>query len=377
MENISLGGPSQETTWEQPLSSNGLPRPQSEGTPQPISQATGEAEYIELRRRIKGKGLLDRQPAYYTWKILSTLGMMGLSLTCLVMVDTLWVQLLNAVFMAFVFTQLGMIGHDAGHQQIFGSMRKNDMVLLGVSFLIALSPSWWIDKHNRRHHSNPNNLDYDFDVNLPLMAFTEKQALGMKGFYRAIVKYQSSLVSPLLFLEGISIRLDSAQYIMRRRKVKYPVAESIALATHMILYFGLLFYFLSAWHAVFFIIVHQALIGLYMGSVFATNHKGMLMLDGSSRMDFLRRQVLTSRNVNANPLTNLWYGGLNYQIEHHLFPTMPRNKLGEARKIVKPFCEERGISYCEMGVARSYREVIYYLHKVSAPLRQKKAVSPS
>ncbi|MDP8950858.1 MAG: fatty acid desaturase, partial [Actinomycetota bacterium] len=86
--------------------------------------------------------------------------------------------------------------------------------------------------------------------------------------------------------------------------------------------------------------------------------------------DFLRRQVLTSRNVTAHPLTDFWYGGLNYQIEHHLFPSMPRNKLREAQSIVKAFCREHAIAYHETSVLRSYREILQHLHEVGAPLRE-------
>ena len=118
-----------------------------------------------------------------------------------------------------------------------------------------------------------------------------------------------------------------------------------------------------------FIAVNQLLIGLYIGSTFAPNHKGMLMLDGKMKLDFLRRQVLTSRNVKSNPINDLVYGGLNYQIEHHLFPSMPRNRLKEAQEIVRPFCREHSISYYETGVIQSQREILQYLHHVSAPLR--------
>ena len=97
-----------------------------------------------------------------------------------------------------------------------------------------------------------------------------------------------------------------------------------------------MFYALSVGQALLFIVVHQALFGLYTGLVFAPNHKGMPILDSDSQLDFVRRQVLTSRDVNAHPLTDFWYGGLNYQIEHHLFPSMPRNKLKKLRPSSEP-----------------------------------------
>ena len=84
---------------------------------------------------------------------------------------------------------------------------------------------------------------------------------------------------------------------------------------------------LSPLKAVVFIVVQQALFGLYLGCSFAPNHKGMPMLAADDQSDFLRRQVLTSRNVRGSWLVDFALGGLNYQIEHHLFPSMPRPNL--------------------------------------------------
>jgi fatty acid desaturase len=79
--------------------------------------------------------------------------------------------------------------------------------------------------------------------------------------------------------------------------------------------------------------------------------------------------VLTSRNIRSNPLIDWLYGGLNYQIEHHLFPTMPRMNLGRCRIIVRDYCARNGIPYLETGIVDSYKEVASYLHEVSKPVR--------
>ena len=122
--------------------------------------------------------------------------------------------------------------------------------------------------------------------------------------------------------------------------------------------------------AVLFIAIHRGLFGTYMVSVFAPNHKAMPVLDRDSPLDFLSRQVLTSRNIAAHPITAFWYGGLNYQIEHHLFPRLPRNKLRAAQPIIRGFCRDQGIAYHETGVLRSYKEILQHLHEVGAPLRE-------
>ena len=109
---------------------------------------------------------------------------------------------------------------------------------------------------------------------------------------------------------------------------------------------------------------------LCIASVFAPNHKGMPQIEEGQELDFLRSQVLTSRNVSSNPLTDLFYGSLNFQIEHHLFPTMPRCNVRRANKIVRACYAELGVPYHETSIYRSYREILSFLHEVGASLRQ-------
>ncbi|MEK8169134.1 fatty acid desaturase [Streptomyces sp. M19] len=97
------------------------------------------------------------------------------------------------------------------------------------------------------------------------------------------------------------------------------------LVLHWVGYATLLLSAMSPGKAIVFALVQHALFGLHLGMAFAPNHKGMEMPDpDGDRWGHLQRQVLTSRNVRGGALTDWFLGGLNYQIEHHLFPSMPR-----------------------------------------------------
>jgi fatty acid desaturase len=129
------------------------------------------------------------------------------------------------------------------------------------------------------------------------------------------------------------------------------------------------FLVLSPVRAVVFIIVQQGLFGLYLGCSFAPNHKGMPILDASDLSGFLRRQVLTSRNVRGGRLTDFALGGLNYQIEHHLFPSMPRPSLRRAQPLIEAFCRQRGLPYSQANLAGSYAQALRHLNTVGRPAR--------
>src|SRR5487761_1783260 len=141
-------------------------------------------------------------------------------------------------------------------------------------------------------------------------------------------------------------------------------------------YLTIVFLVLSPVKAVVFILVQQGLFGLYLGMSFAPNHKGMPILDADDKTDFLRRQVLTSRNVRGGWLTDTALGGLNYQIEHHLFPSMPRPNLRRAQALIKEFCQQHGLPYCQASLAGSYAQALRHLHAAGRAPRPAPDASP-
>lgn len=325
-------------------------------------------EYSYLKQRIKQQGLLNRQVGYYTCQLGFVTGLLLLSLGVLLLLPTSWIQFLNAAFLAFISTQICFIGHDACHRQIFRLPRHNDWLgLILGNLLLGFSRMWWTHKHNL-HHGKPNQLDLDPDIAIPLLAFSEEQARTKQGVARFVVKYQAYFFVPLLAVEALHMQFHSMLFLVREQ-FRYRGVEMLLLGLHFVLYAGLLFTVLGPGRALIFILIHQGFSGIYLGMSFAANHKGMPLLENDQQMDFLRQQVLTTRNLTFHALTDFVFGPLACQIEHHLFPAMPRNKLREAAEIVRAFCQERSIDYYETGVVQSYREIFQHLHLVGAPLR--------
>jgi fatty acid desaturase len=161
---------------------------------------------------------------------------------------------------------------------------------------------------------------------------------------------------------------QSVEYALRRRP-GCARAEVPLLVGHYVLYGTLLVVALGLSGAVTFALVHHALTGLYMATIFAPNHKGMpLAGDSPAADDFLREQVLTARNIRGNWFIDLMYGGLNYQIEHHLFPSMPRNNLRRAHPLVQAYCRLHGVAYHETSLHESWREIVAHFSRVSRAL---------
>jgi fatty acid desaturase len=279
-----------------------------------------------------------------------------------------WWQVLTAVYLAVVATQLTFVGHDAGHRQIFRSRRANDLVgLAHGNLLVGISFGWWVPKHNA-HHTNPNDEELDPDIGIAVLAFTAAQARGKRGLARVIARSQAWLFFPLLLLEAAHLHVASVKAILGGRG-RANVVEGLLLVVHVVAYVTVLVVVLTPVQALAFALVQQGLFGLYLGCAFAPNHKGMPTLTQADELDFLRRQVLTSRNVAGSRLVDVVLGGLNYQIEHHLFPNMPRPNLRRAQPLVREFCRQHELAYTEASLVGSYAQALRHLHAVGAPLR--------
>jgi len=335
----------------------------------PTAERDRGSDFAALCRTMRDAGLLERTPARYAVRIGLTLVLFAGGWVAFGLLGQSWWQLAIAVFLALVFTQVGFLGHDAGHQQIFRSRRANHVAgLLYGNLLIGLSFGWWMTKHNR-HHANPNHLVKDPDVRAGAVLYATEHAYARRTrFTRFIGRYQAFLFLPALLLEGLHLHIASVR-ALRARPARIRPWEMTLLAAHLGGYLTAVILVLNPWQAVAFVAVQQGLFGLYMGLSFAPNHKGMPMLGPDDQTDFLRRQVLTARNVRGSWLVDNALGGLNYQIEHHLFPSMPRANLRHAQPIVAAFCARHALPYLETSLLASYRQALRHLHEVGEPLR--------
>lgn len=336
----------------------------------PTAPSTPRAgsDFARLYARIDAAGLMRRRPGYYALRLtLVGLAFAGGWAAFFALGDSWW-QLAVACFLGLVFGQLALAAHDLAHRQVFSRRGPSETGGRIVGNLgIGMSYGWWMNKHTR-HHANPNHEELDPDVRPDILVWSQRQARAAKGLPRFMGRHQAGLFFPLLTLEGFNLHVSSVR-ALREPHMKRRGLEGALLFTHIGLYLAALFTVLPPGFALVFLFVHQAVFGVYLGSTFAPNHKGMPTLTGEDRPDFLRRQVLTSRNVRGGHLTDVMMGGLNHQIEHHLFPSMPSPHLRKARVVVREYCAELGIPYHETGLVDSWREALSHLREVGEPLR--------
>jgi fatty acid desaturase len=325
--------------------------------------------YPQLAAEVRRLGLMRRRPGFYAGLLAALLLTLASAVTAMVLLRDSWWALVVAPVMGVLSTQVGFFGHDATHRQI--SHRERPSRVLGMfagNLLNGLSYGWWLDKHNA-HHAHPNDLDSDPDVYAGAVVFDAGQAMGRRGIAGWTTRHQAWLYVPMLMLEALNLHASGVLAVLRPG-LKHRRTETVLLALHYAAYVALLVLTLTWQQAVVFVVVHQVVFGVYLGMSFAPGHKGMPVLGPEQARDPLLRQVLTSRNVQGGRFVALVLGGLNFQIEHHLFPSMPRPHLRRAQPVVRRFCEEHGVGYTEVSALTTYLTVLRHLDAVGEGLRE-------
>lgn len=331
------------------------------------------SNYTELLSRVKSAGLLAKKPSFYLVR-LAVLSVISLGLW--VAGGFLGASALNeavVISIAFVLAgllgvlgaQYGFIAHEAAHRQIFHNNKLNDWFGLFLANLFAgLSYGFWMRKHNK-HHQKPNQIGHDPDIAIRVLSFTVESRNAKRGLERWVSNRQGYLFPFLLFLTGFDLLLDSFQGLRRTdRPLRIRVLEFGLMVVRQVtpyVIMGMMFGWLWAIALWLFMMM---IFGFFMGAAFAPNHKGMPLVPRDAKIDFFERQVLTSRNIRGSWIKDNLMGGLNYQVEHHLFPSMARPFLKKAHAIVVSYCADKNITLVEMGLLSSYKAIMVYLNKV-------------
>jgi fatty acid desaturase len=333
-----------------------------------VRQDAATSGYSTLAREIRASGLLQPRLTYYLW-------LEGINIAALVAVigslvfwrESWWLVLLAPV-LAVVSAQIAFFSHDAAHRQICRGSRASAVLgMVHGNLLNGLSYGWWLAKHNA-HHAHPNDLESDPDVVAGVIVFDAGQAGERTGLSAWVTRHQALLFFPMLSLEGFNLRVVSARAVLRPG-IAHRFREGVLLSAHYAFCVAVLVYAFTWPQALAFVLVHQCLFGVYLGCTFAPSHKGMPTLTKEQAADPLLRQVLTSRNIRGGRLLDIAFGGLNLQIEHHLFPSMARPNLRRAQPIVRHYCQTSGVPYSETTLINCYALALRHLDEVGAPLR--------
>jgi fatty acid desaturase/predicted heme/steroid binding protein len=355
----------------------------------PVAQRNFERAYRDLRGKLVVAGMFNSSKFYYAWKCFSNLAIWAAGCLCVILSDSFAVHMVGAFLLALFWQQCGWLSHDFLHHQVFKNRLFGD--LSGVfwgNVAQGFSVGWWKNKHNT-HHAVPNlhescpdahDGDPDMDT-MPVLAWSLKMAktAEISPVGQFLVKNQSILYFPILLVARISWLLQSFTYCFdvgggiweskgssdAKRNFPLQKTEQLGMLIHYSWFGSLLFTQLSISEAVVFFLASQMMCGFMLALVFGLGHNGMSTYNAENRPDFWKLQVTTTRNVTSNLFVDWFCGGLQYQVDHHLFPSIPRHNLPKVHALVAAFCKENGVNYYECGMMKGTIEVLSHLKQVS------------
>lgn len=344
------------------------------------NQLLFEQDAEALRLQLEKEGLFNSSKLYYMFKLCSNMSLWLFSMVILFKYGQTWTgNFLAAATMALFWQQSGWLAHDFLHHQVFQSRFINH----AFGFFIGnvsqgFSVAWWRSKHCT-HHSVPNVHDHDPDIDtLPFLAWSEEMVSLFKtnSFTRWTLARQQFFYVPLLCFARLSWAHQSIIYWFKKERIMQNspelYIELVTLGIHWIWYLGSASLVLSPLMLINYIFVSQALTGIFLAVVFSLNHNGMPIFDKKDKVQFYELQVLTGRNVESNLFTDWFTGGLNYQIEHHLYPSLPRHHFHLVASRVEALCKKHKVSYHRTSMARGLTEVFQRLSAVAKTVNKLK-----
>jgi fatty acid desaturase len=341
-------------------------------TDQKLSEVT--LEHRRIRKKLKQSNLYQSSKLFYVYKVLTNLTLVSISAAFVLGFDSVWAHVLGAFFLALFWQQCGWLSHDFLHHQVFQDRKWNNFMgyFLG-NICQGFSVSWWKAKHNL-HHAVPNVQNYDPDIDtMPFLAWSEKVIEGeLTGLPQILIQYQYIFYLPLLSAARLSWVIQSLLYPAFSQKIRHDSTRKLEVSTLFVHYIWvslLAFGGLGLLQGIAFILLSQAFAGLLLATAFSLNHNGMVILDANAQntMEFNKLQIVTARDVRGGPMNFFhWFmGGLDMQIEHHLFPTIPRHNLRQVQGEIEAMCKKHNIQYHQTGFWSGTKELFQRLYGVA------------
>ncbi|KAI8368102.1 delta-6-desaturase [Radiomyces spectabilis] len=346
------------------------------------SSAAFAQEMRELRDKLTDEGYFKASNLFYVYKVLSTLVLCGVSLGLIYKWghSTLGV-VVSAVILGVFWQQCGWLAHDFGHHQCFETRQLNDILVVFLgNFCQGFSLSWWKNKHNT-HHASTNVSGHDPDIDTaPVLLWDEYASANYYGslsdepgmisrfLAESVLPYQTRYYFFVLGFARISWAIQSLLHSFQEGAINKSAKLNFYERACLIAHWALFTYCTIAWidnitNMILFFVISQATTGYALAIVFALNHNGMPVIsqEKAETMEFFEIQVVTGRDVVLGPLGDWFMGGLNYQIEHHVFPNMPRHNLKKVKPMVQSLCKKYGIHYHNTTFIKGTFEVLQAL----------------
>ena len=304
--------------------------------------------FDELKEEVRAAGLLKRVPIRGSVEMAAVI----ISLVAAFATIALWNPFLLGLFMTLVFTRAVFVSHDILHRQYF----KDKTLSFRLSYpfaalILSNSSSWWDFKHNVNHHTWCNVVEKDEDIRALDGAFTPYN----RGSKRFIKRYKYIIFWGAMFFMYPAFIAKSYSFVIRKKLY----GELFLMLLYWPLIWGYVFYMLPFTDALIVMLTLNFTLSPWLAFGFITNHLGCEVFDyeEGKKLSWMELQMRSSRSLKGGRFVHWFYGGLNTQIEHHLFPKAPRFNLLKVQQMTREFAKRHNIPYFETSPIEAYVQI--------------------
>lgn len=315
-------------------------------------------DFEELRHTAQKMKLFTPSICFFVLSILHIIFFEIMAYLILYVYGTGWVPFLASVICySIVEAQSGWIQHDFGHLSVFNSSRLNHWVhQYLMCFTKGASCDWWNHLHYQ-HHAKPNVLYKDPDVRLEavfVLGETMPKRVAKDRPFSLPYNWQNwyffIIGPPLLF--PVYFQLMVFNHAITRRKW---------LDLTVMLMFYLKFFYLYSnmlgWAVIGYYLAFRIVGSHWFVWVSQSNHIPMEIEDDKER-SWVPLQMYATCDVEKSFFNDWFTGHLNFQIEHHLFPTMPRHNLYKIAPLVRSMCQKHSIPYTVKPLGTAFADIV-------------------
>jgi len=308
----------------------------------------GLPELGGLRAELRANGCFEHHELR-SWLKLAVLGAcLAACLVAMAHVPT-WIALLLVPIAGVVATSISMIGHEGSHKSFSKSPWRNQLITyLAFPMFSGLSSLYWHNKHDRLHHGHPNVEGVDPDIKpFPFVSSRgdhDRSPAQLRWFQRNL---QKTAFWPMSTLMALGMRRSSLIYLAKYPKehgfTKPWFAEVACLVVHYTCWMVLPMLAFGPLVGIAMYSLVWGVVGVCLALVFAPAHMSLPITAGQNH-DWVH-QLETTRNLALPKFVSFFFIGLDYQVEHHLFPKIPHKNLPRAAEITRAWCERNGIRH--------------------------------
>jgi linoleoyl-CoA desaturase len=246
--------------------------------------------------------------------------------------------------------------HTSSHYATSEKRGVNEfLTFFGYPVFLGLSACYWWHQHVVLHHPAPNVVGVDDDVDLaPWFARTKDEVQRSRGFARFYYQKLQFFVFPFA-IGFIGFNMQKAGWIRLIKTLrdnpnhgKRPWIDLGAMILHYVVWIGVPMIYFAPASVVAFYVLRTYLMGYALFAVLAPGHfpsEAVCLSKSGKDHDYLLLQTAATVNFRTGVIGKLMCSGLEYQIEHHLFPNISHNYYPKMADLVQDFCRESGLPY--------------------------------